>query len=149
MRSLTSMRLGEKSLGAHFPQLRVAVVGDSLLPTASIVIPRGMPVPRASRSGPCGSRDSAGSSSRTECHVVHSDGGDDAVNEETQWFTTARQLAEGFVMFEGDERLRKLVKGVGKHPKVSLSSMSLCAAALCRSSGTFIEVGQTLGRRLL
>lgn len=72
------------------------------------------------------------------------DGDDDAGDKETQWFTIARHPAEGFVIPEGDDRLRELVKGVGKDPQVSCSSMCFCAAALCRASGMFIEVGQTL-----
>lgn len=117
----------------------VAGVGDSLLPTACILIPRQMPAPAA-----CGSRDSAGSTRRTEFHVIHSDGDDDADDKETQWFTIARQLVEGFVILEGDDRLRELVEGVGKDPQVSLSSTCFCAVALCRASGRLIEAGQTL-----
>lgn len=60
------------------------------------------------------------------------------------WCTIARQFAEGFVILEGGDRLHELLKGMRKDPNVSLPTMCICAAALCRASGRFIEAGQTL-----
>lgn len=116
---------------------------DSLLTTGCIAIPDFvMPAPAASSSAPSGSRDSAAQSGGREPFAVLSSSGDPVVDPKERWAATLSQFSERLAIREGDDRLRELIKGICKHPKVELRTLCLCAVAMCRAPGRFINAGE-------
>lgn len=102
-----------------------------------------MPAPAASSSDPKRSRDSAVAFSGPLPFAIDKSGVDSSIDRKERWVATLAQIYEGTAVLEGADRLRELIKGIGKDPKVDLRTC-LCAAALCRAPGRFIDTGELL-----